>query len=1006
MVSECSPVLQAILLFVAWMIPVSPCMATVPSGSSGISEPPAVRDSRKNQPDLPRVEVGKAVAEQLPWIFAPDAGPYAMGQAGDWRLSNGQIRLTFASIENRPSTTSTPLSGEMDLLRAGDRIPGALIDVSLDGYPLDMLGYYTQGIGTSSDDIVIEYDEIDIVTDEKSVGLRFGGSPFDHGFIRIETTYWIRENSERVRIETRFLDLPDGLEIPPVCDVAFWGDGRLYVGGDDIITSRTTKNHDLEHLFCNWGKMTIAVAPLAGKVTGRLRGFPSQTRVLLDDTATTETHISHWLVNDDGTTEALSGTNVFRHDIGTSSTRTSHVVMQDPGAADGANILHVLTNDPGTTMTEISHVLVRDPRTKRTGVSHVVTRLPRRSEAQEARVFIEDLGLIDTQGSRILSRDMWVTQGYYGDAYANILRDRGIDYGTLKGELVFEEDGRPVPNGIIEANYLTRPGMPLSTRMYARADSEGFFQMLLPRDVYVIRHRSVIESKKAFRGIRMDSRDLLHYRNAKIRIEVEEEASLEVKVVDEETSAPLAARVRIKSIYPTPPLNFGPPRSAAGYFDMAYIPVGGRSIPLIPGDWTLEVYHGIEYDRTVLDIHIESREKKRITVPLAQSNPTPGWTSVEAGVRTVATPGNMVGAEDIVLMAAAEGVDWVITGDFETLTDLSPVIRGLGLEGQVRSIMGFRTAHPKFVEWGQFFLYPIGPHAKDPLKARNHWINTESSEEFIAALRGQYPGAIIQSDLPYTHTGKGYFSRGDGNPYRVGYTTADGVDPTIDAVALMRSRGVNELKEIQGFWFYNWIDGRSYIPGIVPTGQTVFGSEPGYPRMLVYVGKDDLSRITPAELITAIKGMKIQITNGPFIDFSVGEINVGGHVPLDLSLPTRLRITAPNWVVLNHFVYEKEGKLQAGLMSYPGIEFSQRYPNPEKSMAQYDVQSLRAFKIVDFKDTLLGVSTYGNKPIHDMLHPLHRSRPIYPLAWTVPILIDINGNGLFDPLDSAVDIGQ
>jgi hypothetical protein len=887
-------------IFLFWMV-----LAQVCTGSSS-AEHPAVTDSRNEQPGLQRIAVGEAVAEQLPRIFASDAGPYAMGQAGDWRLSNEFIRLTFASIDNRPSTTSTPLSGEMNLLRPQDRVPGALIDISLDGYPLDLLGSYTQGIGIKSDDIVIDYDEVSIVSDDKSVGLRFRGSPFENSFVRIETIYRIQEKSHRVRIETRFLDIHDGMKMPAVSDVASWGESRLYLGKSSFIVSEKSKvypnkdNEEFNQLFCNWGRMSVVVAPVEGGMKGRLRGRPSESRVFLEDPLTTS-----------------------------------------------------------------------------------------------------------TQATRVLERDMWISHGHYSDVYEHYLKDRNIDYGTVTGHVTYKVDGKPVPRCIVEALYLKDPasGRRPEAWMVTRADAEGRYRMTLPRNVYVIRHRSVTQDL-APHGLLIQSADLLHRRKAVENLEVIAEPGLEVKVVDAETSRPIAARIRVKAIYPTPSVNFGPPLSAGAYFDVCYIPPEGRMIPLPTGDWTIEIYHGIEYDRTRVDILMEAHKKKSLWVPLFRNNPTPGWTSVEAGVRTTATPGNMVSPKDISLMAAAEGVDWLITGDFETLTDLAPAIAELGLEEHVRSLMGFRTVHPKFPEWGQFFLYPVGPGAPAPSQARQHWVHTESAEAFLTVLRSQYPDAIIQSDLPYTHTGKGYFSRGDENPYRVAYTTPPGVDTSIDAVALMQGRGTNDLKEIQGFWFYNWIDDRIYIPGAVPTGQTVFGSEPGYPRMLVFIGKDDLRQIEPGGLISAIRDIKIQMTTGPFIDFKIGQAIAGDWVPLDPGLTTRLRITAPNWAEINHFIYEKEGKLQDGSMTHPSSSQNQRYPNPENTSAQYEVRTLKEFQIVDFKDTLFGISTYGTKPIHDVVYPIHPSRPVRAMSWIAPILIDFNGNGRFDRLSTPVDIGK
>src|SRR5262249_12445437 len=160
-----------------------------------------------------------AVLERLGAIFVDGAGPMVTARAGDWRLYNNQICLTFASVEDDRTTGSFPIGGwRAASYRKDDRVPRALIDIALPGTSYDTLARFTQGTGINNDGALMKYDTAEPAKRGDEIGLRLEGSPFMNARLRLETVYWLAAGRNYVLIESRLLNLPSGQKPPIFCD--------------------------------------------------------------------------------------------------------------------------------------------------------------------------------------------------------------------------------------------------------------------------------------------------------------------------------------------------------------------------------------------------------------------------------------------------------------------------------------------------------------------------------------------------------------------------------------------------------------------------------------------------------------------------------------------------------------------------------------------------------------------------------------------------------------------
>ncbi len=852
-----------------------------------------------------RLEVGTASIERLGRIYTDGAGPFITARGGDWRLSNEHLSVTFAGVEDMPTTWSMPVRGLTDGLLIRNRLPGSLIDVAVGEANIDVMGALTQGIGLGEKDLIVPYDFAEPVERPGEVGLRLEGSPFDNRLLRLETTWWLAEGSRRLCIESRFLDLEPGADQPQLADVAHWGLASPLVAGVGALPAGRSITTDTPFLLGHNGNIGMVLALDEGLLHGRFGSHPNMSRSLAAPTTGTLT-----------------------------------------------------SNDEGV----------------------------------------------------IYRRSLWIAEGESYNAVEAMQRDLGVPTGTVHGrvqvaerpELVDEVVVRVIDYGAQESGTNGGHGR---TYGFKRVDADGSYELKLPAD------------RNFF--IRAELRGTIDLAPLNMRVRVaegeREERNFElgritgvfVKVVDAATSRPLAARVRVQPIAAAiSAINLGPPTRAEEFLDQTYVPAEGRLVRVIEGQWRFQANHGIRYETGVGSIDIDRGQIKELVIALDQVNPTPGWLGLELGVRTRATPGIALTDDEIVLMAAAEGLEWVVSGDFETITDLGPSVERLGLGDRLRVSRGFRTLLPAHPEWGTFLVFPLPEGAPDPAQARAQWAELQDASEFIATLRRLYPGALIHSDLPIHPQDLGYFTLPGENYHSAGFKGKPGIETAIDSIALVPTRRPWEFNANRAFWFLSLMkDQQDFVAAVSPMGSIVLGSEPGYPRVLVKVGQDDPAQVEEQAFFEAFRRGRTQITNGPFIELQIGEAIPGDMIAYEKDWPLRARITAPGWARTDHVRIEKDGVgFQQSIIA--GVTGAvQRFPEPESG--EWFQIPFSEMALMDFKDTLISVSTYGSDGL-DKTRVLDGTYPegLMPFAMISPILIDTNGNGHIDTLENFGDRGR
>lgn len=591
---------------------------------------------------------------------------------------------------------------------------------------------------------------------------------------------------------------------------------------------------------------------------------------------------------------------------------------------------------------------------------------------------------VESDGQRRPLRSRWLFFGIgkYSAVTDQILRQAGpaLPQGTLRGRAVLDTDqDKVVPDSWVSVYSYDREIGLESRELYTQigTDSSGSFEALLPVGRYFLASGSRSRRQGlSGRGIVVE-KDKVVERD----VALGEPGTLTLTFVDSRTKEPLAARVKFEAIPPTPPLMFQTIDSPRGYLDHFYVPPQGRTIEMYEGQYALFISRGIRYDMVEQSVEITWGADTVWNIELPETNPTPGWTGVLFGAMTRATPNCSLNADDAVIMATGEGFDWIISGDWEILTDLAPSIEKLDLKGKLGSSRGFRTWLPARPDWGTFFIYPVAPDAPDPRAVREQWYQKTTASEFLGVLRRLYPGALIESVDAYNEN-SGYLWMADKNSSQVAINPPPDADTSIDAINLFPSHVAWDFRSQKNFFFTHTLNHRRYIPAPVSSTFFPLSSEPGYPRLLVRTGADDMSALPEADLFSAMKAGRWQVTSGPFIEFTVNGKGEAEFVQGLGPLAGKLKLTAPNWVDTGTIDFCKEG-VMSWRQSYSydsvgAVRLERSFAIPLYSHNKGD------------KDTELSIMIMGAPP-------KNAGGPRMTLALSAPIYADANGDNKWDP---------
>lgn len=533
---------------------------------------------------------------------------------------------------------------------------------------------------------------------------------------------------------------------------------------------------------------------------------------------------------------------------------------------------------------------------------------------------------------------------------------------TVRGRVV-TAGNRPVPNARV---YLIQQGdgdgqMHTATR----TDGSGRFEARVPPGEY----RAVVFADGYAPA------DLLLREEAEITIQPP--AQLQVAVKDDKGAFLPCALVfeRLAGALPNNErVRYGE-QGDYGRFDRVHYSLSGNeTIPVEPGRYRITLTRGFEYEIEQRELDLQPGVKTVWRATLARTAQLPGYLSGDFHVHALPSPDSNDPLADKVRAYVAMGVQILTATDHDVLTDYQPVIRALGMQNWITSVVGCEIT-PNF-GLGHFNAYPQRYDPSRPNNGAIEWYDLSAEQIFAAARANNDGDTIVQVNHPRGGAG-GYFNWVGLNPAAGTMSRPEEFSPHFDAIEVYNGMDSAQLAQTLPDWFHFLNRGNRYVAMGNTDSHHAYQLEPGFPRTYLFFGHEQVQRVTPQQVVRAIRSGNVLVCGGPLIEVKAQNQPVGATVIANGgTIEVQIRLVAPSWVRVNRVKLYVNGSVVQ--------ELPVDHPQGKPLNWQQSVPLLLE------KDSWLVVQAEGEG--FTALYP-----GVRPASFTNPIYIDADGNGWQPP---------
>ncbi len=411
---------------------------------------------------------------------------------------------------------------------------------------------------------------------------------------------------------------------------------------------------------------------------------------------------------------------------------------------------------------------------------------------------------------------------------------------------------------------------------------------------------------------------------------------------------------------------------------------GGQKVK--PGRYTVYVSRGPEYDLAKVEVELKPGEETQVSVALEHVVKTPGWVSGDFHVHSEHSVDSDMALDERVLSFAAEGVDYIAATDHNFVTDLRPTIEALGLQDHLATSVGLELTT---LEMGHFNAWPLRYEVGPVTHGAFEWFRRRPSDLFARirsmaslgedrvliqvnhprdTIMGYFNGFNISSYLmepmppssafsldqnarpgeevsPYHY---GQFSwdfnvlevfngkRQDQlRHYRIPEVPPEGPEPSAPipppgtVLTEIMKRHPDATCPVSGDFNPEDCVRQPKFPGTLDDWYTMLGlgkkvtgvgnsdshddhDEAGLPRTYFHVGATadgSMRAFDEGAMVDALLGQQAVVTNGPFVEFTVDGQRVGSRVVSpEGEVTAKIRVHAAPWVDVSRVVLLRGGR--------------------------------------------------------------------------------------------------
>lgn len=361
------------------------------------------------------------------------------------------------------------------------------------------------------------------------------------------------------------------------------------------------------------------------------------------------------------------------------------------------------------------------------------------------------------------------------------------------------------------------------------------------------------------------------------------------------------------------------PRELVAQGNVLYSRTGVGRVVVRPGRYTVVASRGLEWSLAAHEFALAPGARQALEFELAHELDTVGWVGGDFHLHTRGDSGPAdENVEERLLACLGEGLDFAVATDHDRHTDCAPALRALGLEGQLAAFTGNEVRTPI----GHFSAFPLDP-ARTPVGAAL----TDANALFRLLRAETSPSGVvplIQLNHPRLE-GRDYFTRTGLDPV-TGTSTSPAYARAFDALEVLRENGARgfddplrdpraadgtvhdvtvydrtlhdgTLHSVLADWFHLLDLGERYAAVGNSGAHDRRAGVAGYPRNFVRCASESPQDIQAAALAEAVRAKRLFTTTGPFLEFSVEGVEMGGTArAADGHARARVRVRAASWV--------------------------------------------------------------------------------------------------------------
>ncbi len=434
----------------------------------------------------------------------------------------------------------------------------------------------------------------------------------------------------------------------------------------------------------------------------------------------------------------------------------------------------------------------------------------------------------------------------------------------------------------------------------------------------------------------------------------------------------------------------------APFVNLADSRVDPERVSLAPGRYRVVAVRGPEYEATEKEIEVRAGEEVALELaPLRRVAETPGWISADLHVHSGESFDSSLPQPAQIVAFAASGAEVLVAAEHDRVFDPRPAIARSGLGDQLVSITGvevtsaFEGGDSPYTT-GHLNAFPIDP-VSGAYRGGAPTLEGRRLRDALADIRRLERAPFVQLNHPRPGPGEvsddTYFSHLGvaGQPFDPTLPLTDkpnsvlieknpihaGRDLDYHGVEVMNGESLVRYRRVRADWFSLLLQGERIV-GTSNSDSHRLGVIVGLPRTYVQIENADLGEFDEDQFMQSLREGRVSGSTGPFVtarldEASLGELHTGSSGTL------HVHVAAAPWVPVGEW------------RAYVNGELVHRAPIRAGENASLPL----AFE----KDAFVTVEVEG--PAEGLYHD---ALPTFiPFAFTNPIFVDVDENGLFDP---------